>query len=47
MSPKASVGVRDHLISSEKISVDIPVAQIVIPATRKRTDLVNSKKAKD
>lgn len=47
MSPKASVGVRDHLISSEKISVDIPVAQIVIPAARKRGDLVNSKKAKD
>lgn len=25
MSPKASIGVRDHLTSSEKISVDIPV----------------------
>jgi hypothetical protein len=47
MSPKASIAVRDHLVSSEKISVDIPVAQIVIPAARKRTDLVTSKKTKD
>ena len=41
------MAVRDHLISSEKISVDIPVAQIVIPAARKRTGAVEGRKAKD
>ena len=47
VSPKASVAVRDHLISSEKISVDIPVAQIVIPAARKRTGAADGRKTID
>lgn len=48
MSPKATIIARDHLISSEKISVDIPVAQIIIPEARKKVDqVVNSKKSKD
>lgn len=38
MSPKATIIARDHLVSSEKISVDIPVAQIIIPEARKKVD---------
>ena len=48
MSPKATIIARDHLVSSEKISVDIPVAQIIIPEARKKiVDQMNSKKSKD
>ena len=47
MSPKATTVTRDHLVSSEKISVDIPVAQIIIPEARKRIDMINSKKSKE
>ena len=48
MSPKATIIARDQLVSSEKISVDIPVAQIIIPEARKKVDLVaNPKKSKD
>jgi len=48
MSPKATIIARDHLVSSEKISVDIPVAQIIMPEARKKVDHVtNSKKSKD
>jgi hypothetical protein len=47
MSPKATIATRDHLVSSEKISVDIPVAQIIIPEARKKFDFINSKKSKE
>lgn len=34
LSPKPTLIAKDNLVSSEKISVDIPVAQIIIPEPR-------------